>query len=60
MVLLNAIAFAAAGIVLFALSFRLLTGKFWRQAVEERNVSVAIILAAVALALGWIIAAAVH
>jgi uncharacterized membrane protein YjfL (UPF0719 family) len=60
MVLLNAIAFAAVGIVLFALSFRLLTGKFWRQAVEERNVSVAIILAAVALALGWIIAAAVH
>ena len=60
MVLLNAIAFAAVGIVLFALSFRLLTGKFWRQAIEERNVSVAIILAAVALALGWIIAAAVH
>jgi uncharacterized membrane protein YjfL (UPF0719 family) len=60
MVLLNAIAFAAVGIVLFALSFRLLTRKFWRQAVEERNVSVAIILAAVALALGWIIAAAVH
>lgn len=60
MVLLNAIAFAAVGIVLFAVSFRLLTGKFWRQAVDERNVSVAVILAAVALALGWIIAAAVH
>jgi uncharacterized membrane protein YjfL (UPF0719 family) len=60
MVLLNAIAFAAVGIVLFAVSFWLLTGKFWRQALEERNISVAIILAAVALALGWIIAAAVH
>ena len=60
MSLLNAIAFAAAGIVLFAVSFRLLTGKFWRHALEERNVSAAIVLAAVALALGWIIAAAVH
>jgi uncharacterized membrane protein YjfL (UPF0719 family) len=60
MVLLNAIAFAAVGIVLFAVSFWLLTWKFWRQALEERNISVAIILAAVALALGWIIAAAVH
>jgi uncharacterized membrane protein YjfL (UPF0719 family) len=60
MSLLNAIAFAVIGIVLFAVSFRLLTGKFWRQVLEERNVSAAIVLAAVALALGWIIAAAVH
>ena len=60
MSLLNAIAFAAAGVLLFAVSFRLLTRKFWRQALEERNVSAAIVLAAVALALGWIIAAAVH
>jgi uncharacterized membrane protein YjfL (UPF0719 family) len=57
---LNAIAFGAIGILLFAVSFRLLTRNLWRQALEERNVSAAIIVAAVALALGWIIAAAVH
>ena len=57
---LNAIAFAVAGIGLFAVSFRLLSRALWRQAIEERNLAAAIVLAAVALALGWIIAAAVH
>jgi uncharacterized membrane protein YjfL (UPF0719 family) len=46
--------------LLFAVSFRLLTRNLWRPALEERNLSAAIIVAAVALALGWIIAAAVH
>jgi len=59
-----AVGFAVAGIGVFAVALvllgRLLPGQLWRQAVEERNMPAAIILAGVALALGWIVAAAVH
>jgi uncharacterized membrane protein YjfL (UPF0719 family) len=61
---LNAVLFAVIGIALFAAAFVLvakaLPGNLWRKALEESNLYAAIILAAIALALGWIVAAAVH
>jgi putative membrane protein len=60
----NALAFALIGIVVFAVAFvivaRALPGDLWRQALIEKNLHAAIILAGIALALGWIVAAAVH
>lgn len=62
--LLNALTFAVVGIVVFAVSLvivaRVLPGDLWRQALVEKNLHAAIILAGIALALGWIVAAAVH
>jgi uncharacterized membrane protein YjfL (UPF0719 family) len=61
---LSALGFAAIGIVVFAIALvavgKALPGDLWRQALVEKNVHAAIILAGVALALGWIVAAAVH
>jgi uncharacterized membrane protein YjfL (UPF0719 family) len=39
---------------------RAMPGNLWKQALEERNPHAAILLAGIALALGWIVAAAVH
>jgi putative membrane protein len=62
--LLIALLFAVIGIGVFGCSLlvlaKLLPGQLWRQAVEERSIPAAIILAGVAIALGWIVAAAVH
>jgi hypothetical protein len=62
--LLNAVVFAAAGILLFGWALRLLArflpGNLWKQALVDHNMPAAVVLAAVALACGWIIASAVH
>ena len=62
--MLNAIVFAVVGMALFAAGFgvmtRLLPGNLWKRVLEDREWGAAIILGAVALALGWIVAAAVH
>jgi uncharacterized membrane protein YjfL (UPF0719 family) len=62
--LLNAVVFAAIGILLFGCALvllgRLLPGNLWKQALLEHNMPAAVVLAAIALACGWIIAAAVH
>jgi uncharacterized membrane protein YjfL (UPF0719 family) len=62
--LLIALGFAVIGVGVFAIAFvilgKFLPGQLWRQAVEERSVAAAIVLAGVALAVGWIVAAAVH
>jgi uncharacterized membrane protein YjfL (UPF0719 family) len=62
--LVSAVLFAAVGILLFGCALvilgGLLPGNLWKQALIERNMPAAVILAAVALACGWIIAAAVH
>ena len=62
--LLNALVFLAIGILAFGLALfymgRAMPGNLWRQAIEEKNLGAAIILAGMALGLGWIIAAAVH
>jgi uncharacterized membrane protein YjfL (UPF0719 family) len=61
---LNALLFACIGIVVFAIAFiiiaKALPGDLWRQALIEKNLHAAVILAGIALALGWIVAAAVH
>jgi uncharacterized membrane protein YjfL (UPF0719 family) len=62
--LFSALVFAAIGILLFAGAFlllgRALPGNLWSRAVEEGNLGAAIVLAGLALALGWIVASAVH
>jgi len=61
---INALVFALIGIIVFAVAFiiiaKALPGDLWRQALIEKNLQAAIILAGIAIALGWIVAAAVH
>ncbi len=61
---LNAIIFACLGIGLFAGAVGALAKvapfDLWKEVVEERNVAAAILCAAVALGLAWIIAATMH
>ena len=60
----NAMAYAVLGIVIFAISFitidKLTPHDLWREIVEEKNIALAIIVGFMALAMGIIIAAAVH
>ena len=62
--ILNALLFAALGIAVFAIALllvaRALPGNLWNQAIFGNNPNAAIVLAGVALAIGWIVAAAVH
>jgi putative membrane protein len=61
---LNALIFACLGIGLFVATVGALAKvapfDVWRQVVEERNVAVAIVCAASALGVAWIIAATMH
>lgn len=61
---LNAAIWAILGVVIFAGSFYILDkmtpGDLWRQIVEEKNIALAILVGAMSLGLGIIIAAAVH
>jgi putative membrane protein len=61
---LNALIFAALGIIVFLVAFAILMKSapfnLWRAIVEERNVAAAIFAGAVALGLCWIIAATMH
>ncbi len=60
----SAAVFAGLGVVLFALAFLivdLLTpGKLWHEISEKKNTAAAILMGSVALALGIIVAAAIH
>lgn len=62
--ILNDLVFILVGVVAFSLALvivgRAMPGNLWKQALEERNLHAAILLAGIALALGWIVAAAVH
>ncbi len=62
--ILNALIFAALGIVVFGVAFSIVSRLFpfdlWKQIVEEKNVAAAIVAGAVALGLCWIIAATMH
>ena len=61
---LNAIIYAALGIVIFAVAFwvidRLTPFHLWKEIVEEKNVAVAILMGAMSIGMCIIIAAAVH
>jgi putative membrane protein len=62
--LINATIFAGLGILVFIVAVSILSrlSPFdpWKQIVQEKNVAAAILAGAVALALGWIVAAAMH
>ncbi len=59
----SAVFFAAAGIIVFAVALfallRMLPGQLWNRALEG-DMAAALIVAALILALGWIVAASVH
>lgn len=63
-VFIGSIAFALIGVVLFWVCFiivdKLTPYDLWGEIVEKRNVALAIVVAAMCLAIGQIVAAAVH
>jgi putative membrane protein len=62
--IVNSAAFAAIGIVLFVAAFfiidMLTPGKLWDEIAEKKNTAAAILMGSVAIALGVIVAAAIH
>lgn len=60
----NAILFGVVAIALFAIAIlllvRILPGNLWQRATEGNHPGAAIIVAAITLALGWVVAAAFH
>jgi uncharacterized membrane protein YjfL (UPF0719 family) len=62
--LVNALLFAALGILVFAVAFTILLKlapfDLWKEIVHEHNVAAAILAGAVALGLCWIIASTMH
>jgi putative membrane protein len=62
--LLNAIIYAALGIVIFVAAFaimdKLTPFHLWNEIVREKNVALAILLGAMSIGMCMIIAAAVH
>jgi uncharacterized membrane protein YjfL (UPF0719 family) len=61
---LAASVFAGLGVVLFVVAFIILDlltpGKLWHEISEKKNTAAAILMGSAALALGMIIAAAIH
>jgi len=59
----NAVVFAAIGVVLFIVAFmifdKLTPGSLWKELLEDQNVAIANLMAGVAIALAIIIAAAI-
>ncbi len=62
--LINAAAYAAAGVLLFILVFlaldRMIPHGLRRQIVEEKNVALAVLIGLMSIAVGLIIASAFH
>ena len=62
--LLNAIVYAALGILIFCLAFVLVDKMtpyhLWKEIVEDKNVALAILIGAMSIGMCIIIAAAVH
>ena len=58
----NAVLYATTGIGVLAVALFLLerVTHFWRRVAEEKNVAVSILIGAVGIAVGLIVAAAVH
>ena len=61
---LNSAAYALIGVVMFVLAFVVIDvltpGKLWDEIGEKRNTAAAILMGSVAIALGIIVAAAIH
>jgi uncharacterized membrane protein YjfL (UPF0719 family) len=62
--ILNALIFAGLGVLVFVAAFslaiKLAPLDLWKEIKEERNLAAAILAAGAALAIGWIVAAAMH
>ncbi|MDP8982199.1 MAG: DUF350 domain-containing protein [Acidobacteriota bacterium] len=62
--LLNAVVYAALGIVIFVLAFavidKLTPYHLWKEIVEDKNVALAVLVGAMSIGMCIIIAAAVH
>jgi putative membrane protein len=63
-VVLGSILYALVGVVVFWLSFvvvdKLTPYNLWKEIVEEKNVALALVVGALAIAIGIIVAAAIH
>jgi len=63
-VVFGSVLYAVIGVFVFWLSFvivdKLTPYKLWEEIVEHKNVALAIVVGAVAIAIGLIVAAAVH
>lgn len=61
---LNALVFAALGIIIFVLAFaiidKLTPYHLWKEIVEDHNIALAILIGAMSIGMCVIIAAAVH
>ena len=62
--LLNAVVYAALGILIFVLAFavidKLTPYHLWKEIVEDKNIALAVLIGAISLGMCIIIAAAVH
>ena len=62
--LLNAVVYAALGILIFVIAFaiidKLTPYHLWKEIVEDKNVALAILIGAMSIGMCIIIAAAVH
>jgi putative membrane protein len=62
--LLNAVVYAALGILIFALAFvivdKMTPYHLWKEIVEDKNVALAVLVGAMSIGMCIIIAAAVH
>lgn len=62
--LLNALIYAALGIVIFAVAFvivdKMTPYHLWKEIVEDKNVALAVLVGAMSIGMCIIIAAAVH
>lgn len=62
--LLNAVIYAALGIVIFVVSFAVLDWMtpyhLWKEIVEDKNMALAVLIGAMSIGMCIIIAAAVH
>jgi len=62
--LVNAVVYAALGIIIFAIAFvlidKLTPYHLWKEIVQDKNVALAILIGALSIGMCIIIAAAVH
>jgi len=63
-VVLGSILYAVIGVLVFWLSFviidKLTPYKLWEEIVEQKNMALAIVVAAMCISIGMIVAAAIH
>jgi putative membrane protein len=63
-IILGSVMYAIIGVIIFWVSFvivdKITPYKLWEQIVEEKNVALAIVVGAMCLSIGNIVAAAIH